>query len=111
MTHDNPDAHDIPDRQDDADKRPDPGPRANQGFGAPGSPSEQQRGVDSNPPAGAAGKATADQESQMKPPAKDGLDPQKTRKSDQVRRGDDPGRAAERGYLSHWRAAKKGRSG
>ena len=75
MTHDNPDAH------DDRDKRPDPGPRANQGFGAPGSPSEQRHGVDSNPPAGAAGRATADEESDMKPPAKDGLDPQKIEKA------------------------------
>lgn len=55
----------------------DPGAAANRGFGAPGSPTERDRGEDRNAP--------ARKEQEMKTPANDGLDPkalEKEAKSD-----------------------------
>ena len=49
-----------------------PGPNANQGFGAPGSPSERDSARDSNAP--------ASEGQDMKHPTEDGLDPEAIRK-------------------------------
>ena len=53
--------------------RKNPGAKANQGFGAPGSPSEQVSGTDTDAP--------ASKEDAMKTPADDGMDPQKLEKT------------------------------
>ncbi|EMD84528.1 hypothetical protein C725_0458 [Pacificimonas flava] len=59
---------------------PPPGPRANQGFGAPGSPQERDSGMDENAPA-AQSSPESSRKPDMKRPAEDGLDPKSLEKT------------------------------